>query len=111
MHHNVLRFDISMDNSRDMQLFNSSTNLFHDACCLDFRHGLASFKHLVELSSECKFQNNIDMFFIIKEAIHFDDISMTKVHLYFNFSDELLYQFFFDELGFLDGFQGTCESG
>lgn len=74
MHNDVFRFDIAVDDLGSMQLIDSSANLLHDACYLDFRKRLATLELLEELSAHCYFQDDIDVLLVIETAIKFDDV-------------------------------------
>jgi hypothetical protein len=74
MQHNILRFDIPMDNSERVNFIYSFTNLSHKPGHFLFRHGLALSYLMVKLSAHSSFQENINIGLIIKEAVHFDDM-------------------------------------
>lgn len=86
-----------MDDSIGVQLLHSRTNLFHYSSHLDLRHWFASLELLIQLTSHGYFEYDINVLFIIEAAVHFDDIWVIQIHLYFDFSDKLIYDLFFYE--------------
>ena len=66
MHDDILRFDVSVDDSIWVQLLDSRAYLFHETDGFDFGHGFASFHLLVELSAKGHFEDDVDVLFIVK---------------------------------------------
>lgn len=65
----------------------------------------------MEKLSSCSYlENDIDVVFIIKISIHFDDIRMIKIELDFEFPYELLDNIFLLDKLLLDHFQSADKS-
>lgn len=65
----------------------------------------------MEKLSSCPYlENDIDVVFIIKISIHFDDIRMIKIKLDFEFPYELLDNIFLLDKLLLDHFQSADKS-
>lgn len=93
-----------------VEFINRSADLFHEPRCLDLGEGLAAFELLEELSPHCNLQDDIDVFLVFEQSVHLDDVGVVEVHLYLDFSDELVNDLLLDEYGFVDHFQRTDET-
>lgn len=73
-----------------MELLDRRAYLLHETDGFDFGHGFASFHLLVELSAKGHFEDDVDVLFVVKQTVHFDDVGVVEEDLDFDFSDELL---------------------
>jgi hypothetical protein len=78
VHNYIFGFDVSMNDSRAVQLIDSWADLFDQACNFTFGHGLIFPEKLKELSSGDYFKNNVDILIVIEATVHFNDMRMIK---------------------------------
>lgn len=74
MQNYVFRFNISVYYSIRVELAESLAHLPHYCCNLYLGHWLVFFELLEELPSSCCLHNQINIFCIIKKAVHFDNV-------------------------------------
>ena len=65
---------------------------------------------MVELTSSAYFQDDVDVCFIMEEAVHLDDVGMVQKLLNLQLSRELLDDFFLHYDLLLDHLQGADEA-
>ena len=65
---------------------------------------------MIKLPTCTYLQNNIDVSFIIKVSVHFDNMRMVKKYLYFQLSNKLFYNLLFFQQLFFDHLYGTNKS-
>lgn len=106
----ILWFDITMNDTKWMYFVNCLTYLLYYWCDFILCHRLWSFQLMKKLSSCSYLENDIDVVFIIKISIHFDDIRMIKIELDFEFPYELLDNIFLLDKLLLDHFQSADKS-
>lgn len=106
----ILWFDITMNDTKWMYFVNCLTYLLYYRCDFILCHRLWSFQLMEKLSSCSYLENDIDVVFIIKISIHFDDIRMIKIELDFEFPYELLDNIFLLDKLLLDHFQSADKS-
>lgn len=86
--HNVLRFDVPMDNAVAMEKRNSLKDIpqnLHDLVLLE----LFFLSHEVEkVVSRAILHNEIDIVNILKQSIKFNDVGVIEVHLNFHLSQK-----------------------
>lgn len=80
---NIFRFYISVNDSQGMNLIDCFTHLLYYGCNFILSHWLWPFELMEKLPSSSHLKNNVDIVFIIKVAIHFDDIRVIQKHLNF----------------------------
>jgi hypothetical protein len=109
MHDDVLRFDVPVDDLGVVEYFYCWAYLLHEGGYFNLGHRFSAFELLVELSTHANLQDDVDVLFIVKTAVHLDDVGVVEKHLYFDFSDELFYDLLLDQHCFFDDFQSTKE--
>ncbi len=85
----ILRFDISMDNPVEMDLFNSVTHLSHRESYIFFCHWGLLFKLVIQLSASSYLHDQVDSRFIIEKTVQFNYMGVVQKHLNLQLSYEL----------------------
>lgn len=107
MHDDVLRFDVPVDDLGVVEYFYCRAYLLHERGYFNLGHGFSAFKLLVELSAHANLQDDVDVLFIVKTAVHLDDVGVVEKGLNLQFPDELLCDFLLLEQFFLYHFEST----
>lgn len=93
-----------------MYFVDGLANLFHDVGDPGLSHRFRLAQLMVELSSCTDFEDDVYVGFVVKEAIHPDNVGVVKIGLNFEFSNELLCDFLFFEEFLLDFLECTGEA-
>jgi hypothetical protein len=72
-----------MDDPLRVYLIDSLADLFHDAGNFVLRHGFASPKLMIQLSTSGHFHNDVDIGLVVEETVHFDDVWVIEIKLNF----------------------------
>lgn len=83
MNYDIFWFDISVYDPQGMDLIDCFTNLLDDRCHFGLLHGLGSFQLMEKLPACAYLENDVDIGFIIEVAVHFNDIWVVEIELYF----------------------------
>lgn len=74
LHQNILRFEISVDDSMPMHEVYSSAQLIHYIAGLILRKTFALFEQVSQLPIRTVFQQQIELLFIVEVPIQLDDV-------------------------------------
>lgn len=107
MQHYVFWFDIAVDDLQRMYFVDGIADLLHDVGDLDLSHWFGFPQLMIELSSCPHFEDDVDVCFVVKEAVHLDDVWVVKIGLNLEFPDELLSDFLFLQQFLLDFLEST----
>lgn len=80
-----------------MNLVDCIANLFHQESDFGLRQLVILFQIMIQLPTRTNFKNNVDIFIIIKIAIHLDDVRMIEIHLNLEFPDKLFGDFLLEQ--------------
>lgn len=109
MKNNILRLNISVNNSQTMYVVYSIADLFHQKYHFGFLQRLRLFQIMVQLSSCTHFEDNVYVIVIIEITVHFDNIRVVEKHLNLEFSDELFSYLFFQNNFLFNHFKSAYE--
>lgn len=109
MHHDVLRLDVSVNDTQRVDLIDCVADLLHDEGDARLGQRLCLLELMVELSACAHLQNDVDIGGIVEAAVEFDDIGMIEKHLDLHLSDKLVSDLLFMQQFLLDHLQGTDE--
>jgi hypothetical protein len=91
MQHDVLRFEVAVDNAVAVEFINGGADLLHEGSSLDLRQRLATLELLEELPTHSNFKDDIDMLVVFEEPVHFDYVGVVQKHLDLHLPDKLLH--------------------
>ena len=111
MQDDIFRLDISVNDLARVQLVYRLTDLPHDPGYFGLRHGLQFFKLFKQLPAHGEFHQQIDVYSVVKEPVHSDDVRVVQETLNLELSDKLLSDIFFPEKLLLYYFDGDDEVG
>lgn len=102
----VLWLEISMDDLEEVEISDGLTNLFDCVGCTRFTQPCFFLNDFVELSWWTDLKQQVNVVFVMEEAIEFDDVGVVQEHLDLEFSRQLV-----QDILLFDDFFGDCFHG
>jgi hypothetical protein len=108
-YHDILRFDVSVENFMPMHQRNGIEETADDKRRALLAQDCPGRHNVIELAVGAKFKQGIEVLFIREESIAFDDVGVVEERLNLYLPDELAQQILLNNLTLVHDLQGDSE--